>query len=105
MVQNNKSLVRRNIFFQSLDSGIFMSGIVFFNQMTIMIVFIQQLFDSALIVSLVPALFMIGYNIPGLFTTGFAERAAFRKKFIALGGFIQRMFVLCMVLSVFLIWL
>ncbi|MBN2352454.1 MAG: MFS transporter [Spirochaetales bacterium] len=103
MAQNNGNLVRRNIFFQSLDSGIFMSGIVFFNQMTIMIVFIQQLYDSALIVSLVPALFMIGYNIPGLFTTGFAERSAFRKKFIALGGFIQRLFVLCMVLSVFLL--
>ncbi len=103
MAKKYPALVRRNILFQSLDSGIFMAGVVFFNQMTIMVVFIQQLFDSPIIVSLVPALFMIGYNIPGLFTTGIAERSAFRKKFIATGGFIQRMFVLCMALSVFLL--
>ena len=102
-MQQNISLDRRNIFFQSADSGVFMSGLVFFHQMTILVAFIQKLFDSAIVVSLVPAILFIGYNLPGLFTTRLAERRPFRKPFIVVFGFIQRMCILGLVLSIFLL--
>ncbi|MBN1962425.1 MAG: MFS transporter [Deltaproteobacteria bacterium] len=99
----DKKLIRKNIILQSLDSGIFMSGMVFFHQMTILVALIQKLYDSPIIVSLISAIFFIGYNLPGLFTTRLAERFRYRKKFIATCGFIQRLFVICMALSLSLL--
>ncbi|MBN1799773.1 MAG: MFS transporter [Spirochaetales bacterium] len=99
----NKKLIRRNILFQSLDSGIFMMAMVFFHQMTIMVAFVKQLYDSPLIISLIPALLLIGFNLPGLVTTRLAERHVLRKKFITVFGFIQRLSILFMALSTFLL--
>lgn len=99
----NKKLIRRNILFQSLDSGIFVMAMVFFHQMTIMVAFVKRLYDSPLVISLIPALLLIGFNLPGLFTTRMAERHAIRKKYIGVFGFIQRICILLMALSTFLL--
>jgi MFS family permease len=99
----NKKLVRSNILFQSLDTGIFMMAMVFFHQMTIMVAFVKQLYDSPLIVSLIPALLLVGFNLPGLFTTRLAERHALRKKFVGVFGLLQRICILLMALSTFLL--
>ncbi len=98
-----RKLIRRNIILQSIDSGIFMMGMVFFHQMTIMVAFIKNLYDSPLIISLIPAILIIGFNLPGLFTTKIAERHPIRKKFIKAFALIQRFCILLMALSTFLL--
>jgi MFS family permease len=103
MKVKNNLLIRRNILFQSLDSGIFMMGMVFFHQMTIMVAFIKNLYDSPLIIGLIPALLVIGFNLPGLIATHLAERHVIRKKFIRVFGALQRLSILFMALSTFLL--
>jgi MFS family permease len=102
-MMTDKRLVRHNIIFQSLDSGIFMMAMVFFHQLTIMVAFIKQLYNSPLIVSLVPSLLLIGFNLPGLITTRMAERHTLRKKFVGIFGFLQRLCILFMALCTFLL--
>ncbi len=101
MEKEDKKLVRNNILFQSLDTGIFMMGMVFFHQMTIMVAFIKKLYDSPLVIGLIPALLLIGFNLPGLVTTRLAERHILRKRFVAIFGFLQRLCILLMALSTF----
>ena len=79
-LQNNQ-FIKRNILFQSLDSGVFMMGQVFFHQMTIMVAFIKYLYNSPLLVGLLPFCLSFGFNLPGLFTTRIAEKYPIRKKF------------------------
>jgi MFS family permease len=100
---DKKRLIKRNILFQSLDSGIFMMGMIFFHQLTIMVVFVKHLYNSPLLIGLIPALLVIGFNLPGLFATKMAERHSIRKNFVAICGFIQRLCVLLMALSTFLL--
>jgi MFS family permease len=99
---SERKLIRRNILFQSLDSGIFSAGMIFFHQMTIMVAFVKNLYDSPLIIGLIPAVLVIGFNLPGLFTTIIAEKYPIRKDFIKVFAGIQRLCILFMALSTLL---
>ncbi|MBN1647376.1 MAG: MFS transporter [Spirochaetales bacterium] len=103
MENAGRRIARRNILFQSLDSGLFMAGAVFFHQMTIMVALIQKLWDSPFIIGLIPGLMMVGYNLPGIVTSRLAERKPYRKPYIGILGFFQRLFVLAMALTLLLL--
>jgi len=103
MEQSISKLERRNILLQILDPGFFMTGLVFFHQMTIMVALIKKLHDSPILIGLIPGLLMVGYNLPGIITTRIAERFPYRQKFIGILGFIQRLFILAMGLSLSLL--
>ena len=91
-----------NVFFNSIEGALFLSGMVFFHQNTILIAFIKKTFDSPVLVALIPALLTTGINLPGILTTRIAEQYPYRKKFILIFGFIQRMAILLMALSTLL---
>jgi len=103
MDHEQQRLDRRNIILQSLDPGLFMTGLVFFHQMTIMVALIKKLYDSPILIGLIPGLLMVGYNLPGIVTTRIAERFPYRQKYIRVIGFFQRLFILAMGLSLSLL--
>jgi MFS family permease len=98
----DKKTARSNILYHTIDNGLYTAGIVCFNQVTIMVAFVKKLYDSPLIIGLIPALLLVGFNFPGLITTHLAQRYKIRKKFVIIFTFLQRVFLLFMALSVFL---
>jgi len=103
MIKKLSPLDKRNITLQILDPGFFMTGLVFFHQMTIMVALIKKLHDSPLLIGMIPGLLLVGYNLPGIFFSRIAERFPIRKKFIGFIGFFQRLFILGMGLSLSLL--
>lgn len=84
-----------------IDGVLFITAMTFMDQFTIMVSFMKQVFDNSFVLSLVPASIVIGFNFPGLFTSWFAKRAAKRKIYIAIMGFLQRLMVFFLALTTY----
>lgn len=94
----NKKIETRNIILQIFEGGFFMGAMVFLDQFTIMIGFIQQLSKNPVVVSLIPAALVIGFNAPGLLTAQWIQRIQNRHLLVALTGLFQRLMILLLAL-------
>ena len=77
-----------------IEGGAFMAAMVFLDQYTVMIGFIQKLSKNPLIISLIPAALVIGFNTPGLFTAQMIQRIQNKHRFVAITGLFQRLMIL-----------
>ncbi|MBN1697097.1 MAG: MFS transporter [Spirochaetales bacterium] len=90
-----------NIIFHILDGSLFLSGMVFFEVSTILVLFVKQVYDNPVAVGFIPALTLFGYNLPGLVSTQMAKGFRIRKRFIMVSAFFQRCSLFLLVLSTF----
>jgi MFS family permease len=92
-----------NIVFHVLDGSLYLSGLVFFEVSTILVLFVKQIYDNPIAIGLIPALTVFGYNLPGLLSTQIAKGFTIRKRFILVTAFLQRCSLFLLVVSTFVI--
>ncbi|MFN8499300.1 MAG: MFS transporter [Anaerolineae bacterium] len=80
-VQNN---LLRNFTVNILDGTFFMLGMSFSSVVTVMPLFVSQLSDSPLLISLIPAIQNVGWFLPALFTAQYVEKLPRKKPFVLL---------------------
>ena len=80
-VQNN---LVRNFTVNVLDGTFFMLGMSFSSVVTVMPLFVSQLSDSPLLISLIPAIQTMGWLLPQLLTAPLVERLPRKKPFVML---------------------
>ena len=85
---DTRAFVRRNLRWNFtvnlLDVALISAGLSLVSRETVMPVLVSQLTDSKLAVGLIPALFMVGSNLPQLLSANVAERLRFKKPFVLL---------------------
>lgn len=74
--------VRHNVVALSLDFGLFLVGLSFASQSTILPAFAAHLGASNLIIGAIPALMTLGWNLPSLFAAGYTESLARKLPFV-----------------------
>lgn len=74
--------MRRNAAALGIDLGLFLIGLSFASQSTILPAFVAHLGASNLIIGAVPALMTLGWNLPSLFAAGYTESLARKLPFV-----------------------
>ncbi|MBN1501323.1 MAG: MFS transporter [Spirochaetes bacterium] len=87
----------RNIILHIIEGGFFMGGMVFLDQYTIMIGYMRQITRNPLLISLIPASLVIGFNVSGLLTVHIVQKIHNKHLFIVITGFFQRLMILFLV--------
>jgi MFS family permease len=92
---------KRNILFHTLDGVFFMGAMVFLDQFTIMTAFISNITDNTLIISLIPASLVLGFNVTGIFSVNVIQRIHRKHLFVAIMGALQRLMILALAMYTF----
>lgn len=87
----NPKTLRRNFTVNVLDGTLWVFGITFVSSSTILPVYLSHLTTSTVIIGMIPALELLGWAFPQIFTAPFFEGRARMKRFVLTFGFIQRM--------------
>jgi MFS family permease len=74
--------VRHNVVALGVDFGLFLIGLSFASQTTILPAFAAHLGASNLIIGAIPALMTLGWNLPSLFAAGYTESLAHKLPFV-----------------------
>jgi len=74
--------VRHNVVTLGADFGLFLIGLSFSSQTTILPAFAAHLGASNLIIGAIPALMTLGWNLPSLFAAGYTESLAHKLPFV-----------------------
>jgi MFS family permease len=74
--------VRHNVAALGLDLGLFLIGLSFASQSTILPAFAAHLGASNVVIGAIPALMTLGWNLPSLFAAGYTESLAHRLPFV-----------------------
>jgi MFS family permease len=74
--------VRHNVVALGFDFGLFLVGLSFASQSTILPAFAAHLGASNLIIGAIPALMTLGWNLPSLFAAGYTESLARKLPFV-----------------------
>jgi MFS family permease len=74
--------VRHNVVALGADFGLFLVGLSFASQATILPAFAAHLGASNLVIGAIPALMTLGWNLPSLFAAGYTESLARKLPFI-----------------------
>ncbi len=74
--------VRHNVVVLGADFGLFLIGLSFASQTTILPAFAAHLGASNLIIGAIPALMTLGWNLPSLFAAGYTESLALKLPFV-----------------------
>lgn len=97
------NFTRRNYWVFVTEGGLFISGIAFVSQDTILPVIVRQLGGGDTILAFLPTLMLIGFALPPLLTAGWIERQGKLYPMLRLFGFFQRLPYLLAALAI-LIW-
>lgn len=84
-------VVRRNFFVNVLDGTLWVFGITFVSSSTILPVYLSHLTTSAVIIGMIPALELLGWALPQIFTAPIFEGRARMKPYVLSVGFVQRL--------------
>lgn len=74
--------VRHNVITLGLDFGLFLVGLSFASQSTILPAFAAHLGASNLLIGAIPALMTLGWNLPSLFAAGYTESLTRKLPFV-----------------------
>jgi MFS family permease len=74
--------VRHNVVALGVDFGLFMVGLSFASQATILPAFAAHLGASNLTIGAIPALMTLGWNLPSLFAAGYTESLTHKLPFV-----------------------
>ena len=74
--------VRHNVVALAADFGLFLVGLSFVSQSTVLPAFAAQLGASNLVIGAIPALMTLGWNLPSLFAAGYTESLAHKLPFV-----------------------
>ncbi len=74
--------VRHNVVALGVDFGLFLVGLSFASQSTILPAFAAHLGASNLTIGAIPALMTLGWNLPSLFAAGYTESLAHKLPFV-----------------------
>lgn len=74
--------VRHNVVALGFDFGLFLVGLSFASQSTILPAFAAHLGASNLVIGAIPALMTLGWNLPSLFAAGYTESLARKLPFV-----------------------
>jgi MFS family permease len=74
--------VRHNVITLTLDFGLFLVGLSFASQSTVLPAFAAHLGASNLLIGAIPALMTLGWNLPSLFTAGYTESLTRKLPFV-----------------------
>jgi len=74
--------VRHNVVALAADFGLFLVGLSFASQSTILPAFAAHLGASNLVIGAIPALMTLGWNLPSLFAAGYTESLAHKLPFV-----------------------
>jgi MFS family permease len=74
--------VRHNVVALAADFGLFLVGLSFVSQSTILPAFAAHLGASNLVIGAIPALMTLGWNLPSLFAAGYTESLARKLPFV-----------------------
>lgn len=74
--------VRHNVVALAADFGLFLVGLSFASQSTILPAFAAHLGASNLVIGAIPALMTLGWNLPSLFAAGYTESLARKLPFV-----------------------
>ncbi len=84
-------VVRRNFLVNVLDGTLWIFGITFVSSSTVLPVYLSHLTTSAVIIGMIPALELLGWAFPQIFTAPIFEGRARMKPYVLFFGFIQRL--------------
>lgn len=84
-------IVRRNFIVNVLDGTLWVFGITFVSSTTILPVYLSHLTTSAVVIGMIPALELLGWAFPQIFTAPVFEGRPRMKPFVLSIGFIQRL--------------
>jgi MFS family permease len=73
-----------------IDGALFMGGWVLFDQFTMMIAYIKNIYDNPVMIGLIPALLALGGSLPGFFMTPVLGRLKRRHGIIIVFASLQR---------------
>jgi MFS family permease len=74
--------VRHNVVALGVDFGLFLVGLSFASQATILPAFAAHLGASNLVIGAIPALMTLGWNLPSLFAAGYTESLGHKLPFV-----------------------
>lgn len=74
--------VRHNVVALGIDLGLFLVGLSFASQSTILPAFAAHLGASNLVIGAIPALMTLGWNLPSLFAAGYTESLVRKLPFV-----------------------
>ena len=74
--------VRHNVVALAADFGLFLVGLSFVSQSTILPAFAAHLGASNVVIGAIPALMTLGWNLPSLFAAGYTESLARKLPFV-----------------------
>jgi MFS family permease len=74
--------VRHNVVALAADFGLFLVGLSFVSQSTILPAFAAHLGASNLVIGAIPALMTLGWNLPSLFAAGYTESLVHKLPFV-----------------------
>lgn len=89
-VAQKPKTVRHNFYVNVLDGTLWVMGITFVSSSTILPVYLSHLTTSAVIIGMIPALEILGWAFPQVFTAPFFEGRARMKPYVLAAGLIQR---------------
>lgn len=82
---------RKNFAIFVLEGGLFMSGMTFVSQDSILPGIVRQLGGSDRVLAFIPMLMMMGFTLPPLFTAGWIERKGRLMPILRFFGILQRL--------------
>jgi MFS family permease len=74
--------VRHNVVALTIDFGLFLVGLSFASQSTILPAFAAHLGASNVVIGAIPAMMTLGWNLPSLFAAGYTESLARKLPFV-----------------------
>ncbi len=85
------SVVRRNFVLNVVDGAVFTFGLGFASRSTVLPVFVKNIGGDSIAISLIPVLWILGFNIPQIVIANYTGRISPKKPLLLKTGLAQRL--------------
>lgn len=85
------SIVRRNFILNVVDGAVFTFGLGFASRSTVLPVFVKHIGGDSIAISLIPVLWILGFNIPQIVIANYTGRISPKKPLLLKTGLAQRL--------------
>lgn len=91
IIERDPVVVRRNFVLNVADGAIFTFGLGFASRSTVLPVFVKNAGGEGIAISLIPVLWILGFNIPQIAIANYASRVSPKKPLLLKTGLMQRL--------------
>ncbi len=101
ILEMQASIVRRNFVLNVFDGAVFTFGLAFAARSTVLPVFVKNAGGGSIAVSLIPVLWVLGFNIPQIVIANYAGRVSPKKPLLLRTALVQRLPWLLLAIATF----